>query len=247
MLSISVCLRAAIGVFAVSRILLTGPTLGAAPDPAALFGKKCSSCHTYGKGDRIGPDLKGVTDRRSRPWLLSWIRSSQRMLDGGDPTARALFEKFKGERMPDQNYSPDEIGALVDYLAAGGPASTRDLRQRHAMTATEAEIALGRDLFAGTVTLQNGGAPCASCHAVERQGIASTGATFGGDLTHVYSKFQDAALSIFLQHPCFPRAFATGGAAPLTSGEAFAVKAFLRQADRSTRRPAGERDQHDRR
>jgi cytochrome c2 len=27
---------------------------------------KCSGCHTYGKGEKVGPDLKGVADRCSR-------------------------------------------------------------------------------------------------------------------------------------------------------------------------------------
>jgi mono/diheme cytochrome c family protein len=244
--SIAFCFRGAVGLTVFGSITLVGPTLHAASDPAALFLKKCSSCHSYGKGDRVGPDLKGVTDRRPRAWLLSWIQSSQRMLAGGDPTAKMLFEKYKHERMPDQNLAADDISALVDFLAAGGPASSDESRQPHAMTATAADITLGRDLFVGTVTPQSGGAPCASCHTIGRQGIApAVGATLGGDLTHVYSKFQDAALSTFLQHPCFPRAFANEGAAPLTSREAFAVKAFLWQADRAGRRRAPGRDQHD--
>jgi cytochrome c2 len=243
--SIVLYLRVAMGLTAFGGITLVGPVLSAASDPAALFLKKCSSCHSYGKGDRVGPDLKGVTDRRPRAWLLSWIQSSQQMVGGGDPTAKMLFEKYRHERMPDQNLAPDDISALLDFLAAGGPASSDESRQPHAMTATAADVALGRDLFMGTVTPENGGAPCASCHTVGRLGTGSTvGATFGGDLTHVYSKFQDAALSTFLQRPCFPRAFAREGAVPLTSHEAFAVKAFLMQADRAGRRRAGP-DQHD--
>jgi len=244
--SISVCLRIAISLTAFASVALIGPTLHAAGDPAAVFVKKCTGCHTYGKGERVGPDLKGVTDRRPRAWLMSWIQSSQRMVAGGDPTAKMLFEKFKHERMPDQNLAADDISGLLDFLAAGGPESSDESRQPHAMTATVAEVALGRDLFMGTVTPENGGAPCASCHTVGRLGSGPTvGATFGGDLTHVYSKFQDAALSTFLQRPCFPRAFAREGVPPLTSHEAFAVKAFLMQADRAGRRRAPGPDQHD--
>src|ERR1051325_7313467 len=107
--------------------VLWGASIHAAGDPAALFSRKCSACHTYGNGDRPRPDLKGVTTRREREWLLSWIRSSQRLIDSGDPTANALYTKFKHERMPDQALAPDDIAALIDFLAAGGPstASTR--------------------------------------------------------------------------------------------------------------------------
>ena len=205
----------------------------AATDPAALFAKKCSACHTYGKGDRVGPDLKGVTERRQRAWLLSWIRSSQRAVEAGDPIATALFEKYKRERMPDQNLPEQDIAALIDYLGAGGPATAGSSRPRHASTATAADVALGRQLFMGTVAAQNGGGSCGSCHVVREAG-GPTGATFGSDLTHVYSRYQDAGLSAALRRPCFPREFETDAAGPLTESEAFAVKAFLRHADRSS-------------
>jgi len=69
---------------------------------------------------------------------------------------------------------------------------------------------------------------------IAHQGV--DGGTFGADLTHVYSRFQDAALSDFLRRPCFPRAFPNQDAAPLTDEEAFAVKAFLFKVDRSSPR-----------
>ena len=134
--------RAAIGLF----VVLCSSFAFGAQDPAAVFAKKCSGCHTFGHGDRVGPDLKGVTDRRSRAWLLSWIRSSQRLVTERDRTALTLFEKFKRERMPDQPLSEQEIGALLDYVAAGGPLTATTGRARHAETAAAAEIALGRDI-----------------------------------------------------------------------------------------------------
>jgi cytochrome c2 len=204
----------------------------AAGDPAALFAKKCSGCHSFGKGDRVGPDLQGVTERRTRAWLMSWIPSSQRVVRSGDPIATALFQKYKRERMPDQEIPSEDLAALLDYLAAGGPAAADASRPRHASSATLDDIALGRQLFLGSVAPKSGGAPCASCHVVRQDG-APIGATFGGDLTHVYSRFQDAALSTFLKRPCFPRAFDTEGAGPLTDSEAFAIKAFLRRVDRT--------------
>lgn len=232
------------GVFlAVGVLVVLGPAAAAGSDPAAVFSRKCSSCHTYGKGDRIGPDLKGVTGRRSRRWLSSWIRSSERMVRGGDPIAAALFEKYNRERMPDQNFSADDIGAIVDYLAAGGPASIDESRPRHAVTATGDDVARGRGLFVGTVPARSGGASCASCHIVRGVSAAPKGGTLGGDLTHVYSRFQDAALSTFLQHPCFPRVFDIDGAPPLTREEAFAVKAFLRRADHGVPSATAQRPQ----
>ena len=223
--------RAAIGLF----VVLCSSVAFGAQEPAAVFAKKCSGCHTFGHGDRVGPDLKGVTDRRARSWLLAWIRSSQRLVTERDRTALTLFEKFKRERMPDQPLSEQEIAALLDYFAAGGPLTASGGRARLAATAGAAEIALGRDVFFGARSARSGGASCASSHAVQAD-RAPGGGTFGADLTHVYSRFQDAALSDFLRRPCFPRAFPNQDAAPLTDEEAFAVKAFLFKIDRNNSR-----------
>jgi cytochrome c2 len=205
--------------------LLSASTPAHAIDPATIFGMKCSSCHTYGHGEKVGPDLKGVADRRSRTWLAAWIRSSERTIKSGDPVATTLFKKYKQERMPDQNFSPAEIAALIDYLAAGGPDAADRSRPRQAGTATAQDVALGRRLFLGTVSASRGGASCASCHRIREEG-AAVQATFGADLTHVYSRFQDAALSTFLERPCFPRV-----GVPLTANESFAMRAFLRYVD----------------
>ncbi len=35
-----------------------------------LFIKTCASCHTVGKGDRVGPDLASLSARRSRDWTV---------------------------------------------------------------------------------------------------------------------------------------------------------------------------------
>src|SRR5262245_26017662 len=65
------------------------------------FNQRCTSCHTFGKGVKVGPDLKGVTERRARPWLLRFIRSSQGMIKEGDTVASGLFDQFRRQRMPD--------------------------------------------------------------------------------------------------------------------------------------------------
>ena len=223
--------RTALLRIATCTAIVVAMPVHAAVDPAALFGKKCASCHTYGKGVKVGPDLKGVTDRRSRVWLTTWIRSSERMIKSGDPTAVALYRKFKQERMPDQNFSRDEIMSLLDHLAAAGPEASEGPAARHAITASSAEVAHGKAIFLGTVSPKSGGAPCASCHMV-REFVASPRATFGGDLTHIYSRFQDAALSAFLKQPCFPRVSGKDGSPPLTDDEVFVIKAYLRQVDR---------------
>ena len=227
MSSLALYVRVAIGL----AIAAVATPAYATVDPAAVFAKKCSSCHTYGKGPKVGPDLKGVTDRRSRNWLTTWIRSSERMIKSGDATGIALFKKFKQERMPDQEFSPADIGVLLDYLAASGPDATDRSRPRNVSTATPTDVTRGRKLFLGTISPRSGGASCASCHMVQEDRTVPQ-ATFGGDLTHVYSRVQDTALSTILDRSCFPRLF-NGKRAALAEDESFAVRAFLRYVDKA--------------
>jgi protein SCO1/2 len=44
------------------------------PDAGVLlFQSRCSACHTIGQGDRVRPDLAGVTTRRERAWLVCYL------------------------------------------------------------------------------------------------------------------------------------------------------------------------------
>jgi mono/diheme cytochrome c family protein len=203
----------------------------AAPDPATTFGRSCSSCHTYGHGVRVGPDLKGATDRHSREWLAAWITSSETLVQNGDAAALALFNKFDRQRMPDQHLSAAELAALLDYLAAGGPETDARRRDRTADDATPAEIEIGRALFAGHRAFTSGGAACAACHRVD--GVGRGGGTLGPDLSRSYDRFRDRGLATLLARGCFPR-MPDAASRALTDEEAFALRAFLRNAARPT-------------
>jgi cytochrome c2 len=195
--------------------------------PGALFQRRCRVCHTYGSGDLIGPDLKGVTDRHTREWLTKWITSSQSLIRSGDPAANALFRKYKQFPMPDQSFAAGELDALINYFAAGGPVAEAT-RNRRAATATSAEIDLGRALFVGQRGLASGGAPCVSCHSIGDIGI---GGSLGPDLTRAFSRYQDRRLALLISRGCFPRLPDISARTPLNDDEVFALKAFLRQAD----------------
>jgi len=195
--------------------------------PAVSFSKRCAGCHTYGKGIRVGPDLKGVTDRHPRAWLLRFIRSSQSVIQSGDPVAAGLFQKFNQQRMPDHDLSPEQIGSLIDYLARGGPeAKAPD--ERDASQATASDIQSGRLLFFGGMHFAKGGASCSSCHSIQENGV-SQGGSLGPDLTAVYPAYRDGALTSFLKHPCFVRTPKFSDTDPLTPEEAFYLKAYFHQ------------------
>jgi mono/diheme cytochrome c family protein len=218
-------------------LLMTGAALEARAqsDPSAVFTRKCSGCHTFGNGVLVGPDLKGVTERHSRRWLVSWISSSERAIRSGDSAAVALFNKYRQQRMPDQNLSGDDVAALLDYFASGGPEADARRKSRRANMATAAEIDLGRSLFLGEQPLADGGASCSSCHRLT--GTASRGGSLGPDLTRAYARFQDKRLASLLERGCFPRVGHVGGRNSVTDQESFALRAFLRQATMNQRAP----------
>jgi protein SCO1/2 len=92
-----------------------------------LFGSRCSACHTLGQGDKIGPDLAGVTARREQAWLVRYVTQADKLRAEGDPTATALLAKYKDIRMPNMNLGSADVAAILSYLDKHGkdPAAPR--------------------------------------------------------------------------------------------------------------------------
>lgn len=206
--------------------LHAAPTL---TEAKVTFKKRCTACHTFGKGTKVGPDLKGVTERRTRDWLLKFVRSSSAMIASGDATATKLFAEFKQERMPDwDDLSQEQIGAIMDYFAVNGPEQ-KGPDERDAGTATAAEVETGRQLFHGLARFTYGGRACSTCHSV-RDREHPGGGTLGPDLTTIYRTFRDRALTDFLRRPCFERQPESSVPAYLTGQELFDLKVYLAKA-----------------
>lgn len=204
---------------------LSGPKFSV--EAASTFNKRCTACHTFGKGIKVGPDLKDVNQRRRREWLLHFIHESSKVIKSGDPTATTLFVQFKQQRMPDwTDLAEKQINDILDYLAVGGP-DIKPPDERNAELAKPAEIERGRQLFYGQTRFKYDAKACASCHSV--QGAGLRGGSLGPDLTNVYLKYEDESLTAFLRHPCFEGDSTASSTGYLTAKESFALKSFLRQ------------------
>jgi len=88
-------------------------------DPTAVKGKlafesKCLACHSIAGGDKLGPDLYGVTKRRDRAWIAKWLKAPEQMLQS-DAAAKELLAKYK-VAMPNQNLTDEEIGQYLEYF-----------------------------------------------------------------------------------------------------------------------------------
>lgn len=211
----------------------------AAPDAHAdLFARKCGSCHTVGKGARVGPDLAGAVERRGRAWVERFIKAPSALLDA-DPAVRQMLAEFNGVRMPDLGLAEAEVRGLVDLLerCSNEPC---DLAGKFVpvTTATPADFERGRLLFQGHLTLSGGALPCQSCHTVRGAGGPVAGGTLAKDLTHAYARLGDQGLDAALKAPAFPVMNKIFGEHPLTTDEAFALRAFLWDSNR--KQPATE-------
>jgi cytochrome c551/c552 len=84
----------------------------------ALFTSKgCNACHNVGKaGKMAGPDLAGVTTRRTGEWLRRWLKDPNSMF-GRDSIVDAMVVEAKNVKMPNMKLSDPEIEAFVAYFA----------------------------------------------------------------------------------------------------------------------------------
>jgi cytochrome c len=79
-----------------------------------LQAKGCTACHTVGSGRLVGPDLSGVTERRSDAFIVGMILNPDSML-ANDETAKQLLAEYFTP-MSNQGVSHEEAEALLAYL-----------------------------------------------------------------------------------------------------------------------------------
>lgn len=46
-----------------------------------IFKQNCVVCHRTDDQKMVGPGLKGINEKRSEEWLISWIRNSQKLIE----------------------------------------------------------------------------------------------------------------------------------------------------------------------
>jgi protein SCO1 len=83
-----------------------------------IFATQCAACHSIGHGDKIGPDLLGVTNVRDRAWLTRFIATPDKVLNEKDPIATALYDKYKQVNMPNLRLGSEDVAVLISFLEA---------------------------------------------------------------------------------------------------------------------------------
>jgi len=128
--------RAQVQPAARNTAMNTGLAMGMQPGQA-MYKKICAPCHTIGVGDKVGPDLRGVTERRDRAWLASYLRNPPAMLAMNDPVARELAARFDPVRMPNLRLSEQDADDLISFLQqenaklVEAPAPARPHEHKH--------------------------------------------------------------------------------------------------------------------
>ena len=198
--------------FSAALALLTAPAALKAQDMVDFFRSNCVSCHTIGGGRLTGPDLKDVTQKKDRAWLVQFMQSPQAMMDKGDEYALKLKDEARGVVMPNINgMTPalaEQLLTMIDAESklehsqfAGAQISNRPF--------TAHDVEVGREIFTGHNALINGGPPCLNCHTFNGLGGFS-GGKLGPDLTKAYERLQGRkGLGAWLFAPATPTMNAT--------------------------------------
>lgn len=182
-----------------------------------LFERTCIACHTVGDGDRVGPDLAGVTERRDEGWLVEWITEPTRMARE-DPLGKRLFEEWNRIPMPPANLSDDEARQVLAYIRHETGTETEAPE-----TAPEEPITLSDAAFerAGEIYFDR----CAGCHGTLRNG--ATGPSLEPERSRTLGT---AALEATLRNGR-PGGMPAWGQAGLLSGEEIELMARFLQMD----------------
>ncbi len=126
-----------------------------------LFNANCAACHKLDK-KLIGPALEGVSERRSKEWLLAWIRDNNALRASGDADAIAIFEEYNGMPMtPYPQFSDQDIYDIIAYTDNKPQASestTSGVATAASLGIDSLQVVTGKKIF---------NANCAACHKLD--------------------------------------------------------------------------------
>lgn len=113
------------------KMFITILTLGlfslsaSAFDAAKYFKANCSSCHSIGGGDKVGPDLAGLSKRRKIDWIVKFVNYPEGMINGDDEEegyekpdalAKKVYDLYKPQVMAEQEMTKDQVKVMLKYI-----------------------------------------------------------------------------------------------------------------------------------
>jgi len=116
-----------------------------------LFQNNCKVCHAIHE-QVVGPALKDVHERRPLPWLLSFIKNSQKVIQGGDEYANELYQEYNQTQMPSFAFSDDEVKAVLAYIKQESAKAPTTAQANQAAAPGEEAAAPSGGVASGYVT-----------------------------------------------------------------------------------------------
>ncbi|MBI5749189.1 MAG: cytochrome c [Nitrospinae bacterium] len=119
---LSLLLLAFTGIFLNYSFVLADAVKGQAVFNDTKVGN-CKSCHDTGDKKKVGPGLKGITERASKDWLTKWLEDTKAVWDANDSYTQDLKKRVKKEGKPKSAHktpvklSAEQITDVIDYLA----------------------------------------------------------------------------------------------------------------------------------
>ena len=101
-------------------LLFTSPILNSQTTEDEKNFQQCKACHTIGGGKLVGPDLKGIGERREEAWLIKFIQNSQQLIQSGDELAIQVFNDNLKIPMPAHNLTDEQVVGILAYIANDG-------------------------------------------------------------------------------------------------------------------------------
>lgn len=218
-------------------LALVAPHAVLAQDTSDFYRKNCLSCHTIGGRRLVGPDLKDVTQRKDREWLLRFLEDPKAVIDSGDPYAQQIVKESHGFVMPAINGLDRARGeALLNLIEAESKLEKSDFAGKRAgaeLPFTAADVTHGKEIVVGARALANGGPACISCHTLRDLGSLG-GGRLGPDLTNTYQKMGGRRnLSAWLSSPPTPIMQSVYKAHALKQDEILPLVAYLESTSKA--------------
>lgn len=230
--------RAAAIIFSAVLLVVSIAPSANSQQAVDFFKKNCTSCHWIGGGRLIGPDLKNVTARKDRDWLVRFMLNPNAMFDAQDPYALKLRAEAKGAIMIQvPGINAKMANALLDMIEAESKLDSSQFAGKPVTTRpySEVDVAAGRDIFKGRTPLKNNGRACISCHTVNDIG-ASLGGRLGPELNTAFTRLQGrSAMTAWLSAPPTPTMRSIFQNRPLEENEIESLVAYFESATTTTK------------
>ena len=235
---------------AVASLAFLVPAVAWSQDTPDYFRQNCMNCHTIGGGRLTGPDLKNVSARQDREWLIAFMMNPKAIIDSGDPYAQKILEQSRNVPMPAlPGMTRERCENLLDLIDAESKLEESQFKglQISNKPFTDADRALGRNIFLGRHRLEKGGAACISCHSMHDTPLLGGGALARdrrvSDLTNVYERLDGRkSLSAWLAAPGTETMQPIFKNHPMTGDEIHALVAYFEaSAGASPAQPASSR------